>query len=195
MANIDDIIAGAKLPERTLPLCLRGDLQAEFEDAERQLRQAELAEGDALAAGGAAREIAERIEAVRREMAEHTTVFRLRGLGAEPYSDLLAEHRPTEAQQRDGHELNLDTFPAALVAACAVDPAMTVEQAKRLSQVITHRQWEDLFNTALACNRQAVDVPFSLSASAIRAATAPKSPRPEHGASPGAGSSDGSLAG
>lgn len=195
MANIEDILAAAKLPERTVPLCLRGDLQAEFEDLERQLKAAELDEEDSLAGGVKARDLAERIETVRQEMAEHTQVFRLRGLGARRYSDLLAKHQPTEAQAREGLDVNPETFPAALVAACAADPEMSLEQAERLSEVITHRQWEDLVNTALACNRQAVDVPFSLSASAIRAASAPRSAPPERGASPDDGSSDGSLAG
>lgn len=194
MADIEEILAGARMPERTIPLCLRGDLQAEFEDLERQLRKAELDADDSLAAGSEARAIAELIEAVRQQMAEHTQVFRVRGIDSEAYSDLLAKHKPTDEQRREGYDLNMVTFPAELVAACAVDPAMTLEQAQRLSRAISHRQWEDLFNAALACNRQAVEVPFSLAASAIRAASAPSSTRPERGASPGADSSAGSLA-
>jgi hypothetical protein len=192
--DIEDILAGVKLPQRTIPLCLRGDLQAEFEDLERQLRQAEATDDDSLAGGGTARELAELIEAVRQQMAEHTTVFRFESLTARGYSDLLTQHQPTEAQKREGATLNGETFPTALIAACAIDPKMTPAQAKRLSEAVTHLQWEDLFNCALACNRQAVDVPFSLSASAIRASSEPRPSQPAPGESPGDDSSAGSLA-
>lgn len=195
MADIEDILASAKLPERTVQICLRGDLQAEFEDLERQLTAAQASDEDTLGGGAKAREVADLIEVVREQMTEHTTVFRFMGLSARAYSDLLAQHKPTEQQKRDGADLNWETFPLALIAACAVDPKMSPEQAERLNDAVTNRQWDDLFNAALACNRQAVDVPFSLSASAIRAASAPNSPQPERGGSAAAGSSAGSLAG
>lgn len=195
MADIEDILAGAELPQKTIELCLKGNLQAEFEDLERQLAAAEDDEGDTLAGGARVRDLAEQIEAVRQKMAAHTTVFRFGGLGEHAYSDLLAEHPPTAEQKEDGASLNGETFPTALIAACALDPKMTPEQADRLRRKITHVQWEDLFNTALACNRQRVNVPFSLSASAIRARYEPKSSPPERGASLAEDSSAGSLAG
>lgn len=197
MADIEDIISSAKLPTRTVPLCLRGDLQAEFEDLDRQLQAANAngEDDETLAGRPEVRELAERVEAVRQQMAEHTAVFRFRGLSARDYSDLTAEHKPTEEQQAKGLDLDWETFPVGLIAACAIDPKMTVEQAERLNRTVSDRQWEDLYQAALACNRQRVDVPFSLSASAITAASAPRSSQPERGASPAESSSAGSLAG
>jgi hypothetical protein len=55
----------------------------------------------------------------------------LRSIGAKAWSDLLLMHPPTEAQEKLGHEYNLDRFPPALIAACSLDP-MTVEDAARI---------------------------------------------------------------
>jgi hypothetical protein len=196
MIDIDEVIASAKLPEKTLPLNLRGDLQAEWEDLERQLRVAqENADDDTLAGDPKARKIANRMVAISKEMAEHTVVFRFRALPKTAYSDLLTKHKADENTEHQVDGLDWDTYPTALIAACSVDPKMSVAQADRLSERVTDRQWDDLFATALSCNRDKVDVPFSFSASAIRAATAPRSKQPERGESPAPGSSDESLAG
>jgi hypothetical protein len=136
------------------------------------------------------------MEELARTMREHEVVFRFQGLSSKAYSDLLVQHKAPDDQQDDAVDgLNWDTYPTALIAACAVDPKMTLEKAEELCDTVTHRQWDDLFATALACNRNQVSVPFSLSASAIRAATAQNSKQPERTASPGRGSSGESLAG
>jgi hypothetical protein len=67
------------LPERTVEICLRGDLVAEHQQAERELERAEKQAGNSLAGNGAA-EIAERIQALEAEMQENVYEFRLRGL-------------------------------------------------------------------------------------------------------------------
>lgn len=197
MLNIDEVIASAKLPEKTIPMVLRGDLQAEWEDLERQLRAEEDSDDNVSLAGNPkARELSERMEKLAETMREHEVVFRFRGLSSKAYSDLLTQHRAPEDKRDEAVDgMDWDTFPAALIAACAVDPAMTLQQAERLNEAVSHRQWDDLFATAMACNRAQVSVPFSLSASAIRAATAPSSKQPEPGASPARSSSDESLAG
>lgn len=195
--DIDEVIAGAKLPERTIPLCLRGDLQAEWEDLQRKLTvEQENTADESLAGNPKVRELADRMEAIGQEMAAHEVVFRFKGLGAKTYSDLIAANMAPEDKREESHEgLDWSTYPTALIAACAIDPVMTVEQAEKLSEAVTNRQWDDMFQTALACNRSQVSIPFSLSASAIRAATAPSSKQPAPGGSHDPGSSDESLAG
>lgn len=200
MLDIDEVIASAKLPERTLPLNLRGDLQAEWEGLERQLRAEQEKEtsddDDTLAGNPKARDLADRMEALAAQMRDHQVVFRFRALSKPAYSDLLAKYKAVEGETKNEVDgLDWDVYPTALIAACAADPKMTVVQAERLSERLTDRQWDELFTTALACNRSEVSVPFSLSASAIRAATAPRSKQPEPGESPAAASSDESLAG
>lgn len=195
--DIDEVIAGAKLPERTLPLCLRGDLQAEWEDLERKLTaEQDSTDDESLAGNPKVRELADRMAAIGQEMADHEVVFRVRGLNAKAYSDLISKHRlPEDRREESPDGLDWTTYPAGLIAACAIDPVMTVEQAGKLSEAISDRQWDDLFQVAMAVNRSQVNIPFSLSASAIRASTEPSSKQPARGGSPEADSSDESLAG
>lgn len=193
--NIDDIIAGAKLPETTVTICLRGDLQAEFEDLERQLAAAREADtADSLTAGGQARKVAQQIEALRKQMREHEVTVRFRARSQREYSDLLADHPPRKDRKDldDEFDVNWDTFPTALIAACAIEPKITEAQAERLRDAITHQQWDELFAGAYSVNRSKISVPKSVAASAILAATEPKSRPRGRGASRGGGSSAGS---
>lgn len=192
--DFDDVIARAKLPERTLSLCLRGDLQAEWEDLERQLAAAqENTRDEALSGNPDIRDLADRMVAVSEEMAGCEVVFRFRGLGAKTYSDLLVKNKAADDDPDAVEGLDWTIYPTALIAACAIDPVMTIAQVGELSERVSARQWDDLFSAALATNRSQVSIPFSLSASAIRASTEPNSKRRELGVSPAAGSLDESL--
>lgn len=194
MAKIGDIIASAKLPERSETLCVRGDLLDEWQDLEQQLAKTQVAEhgSDSLARGGEARKIAERMQALREEMREHEHTFHFRALPATEYSDLQAKHGPTQKQREQGYDLNWDTWPKALVAACAIDPEMTEEEAGQLASAVSDGQWDQLLRCVMTVNRSKVDVPNSDGVSAILQRTAPKSKRPGRGGSRGGASSVGS---
>lgn len=195
MADFAEILSAVKLPEKTLPLCLRGDLVAEWESLERQLQAAQTANADSLAGRGDAHQLAERMQAIRDEMRAHEHVFRFRGKSAQEYSDLQAKHPATPQQREQGLDLNWDTWPTALIAACCVDPAMSEDQAAELRNAVSDAQWDAMYVAALAVNRQVVDVPNSDSVSAILAATAPKQKRRGRGGSAGGASSAGNRNG
>lgn len=162
MASIDDILGQIKLPERIYNLCVRADLRGEWEQAEQTLAAAEVEARDSLAGMSAAgKAIAKRLRELEAQMAEHTVPIALRALTHRALSDLLAAHPPRE----DEASFNVDTFGVGLLAACAVNPAMTEEQAGQLIDRLTHGQWDDLFNTMWALNRSSVDVPKSRRAS------------------------------
>jgi len=72
---------------------------------------------------------------------------------------------------------------------------MTVKQAEKLSESVTHKQWDDLYSSAASVNRSQVNIPKSFAASAILASSVPKSKPPRRGVSAENGSSDESLAG
>lgn len=169
-ANIKDMLKAAKLPEKQVPICLRGDLQAEFEDAERRLTDAENNTGDSLAGNGA-RAVAEQIEALRQQMQEHTVPFRLRALPRPAWKDLLAAHPPRKGDdgavdERDKYVgVNLDTFFEALVRSAVVEPQMDDEDwAMLFGEALTDRQFDLLSDAAWGLNRREVDVPFSRAA-------------------------------
>jgi hypothetical protein len=198
MVNFDDILKTAKLPEDSVEICLRGDLQRRHEDLERELEEASEADkqGSSLADGGKARKVAEEIQRVEREMREHTHPFAFRALPGRQYREMVQEHKPREGDNFDAlFGANMNTWPAALISACCIDPVMTLEQVEELLDVLTDGQRERLFLCAAQLNRDLVDVPKSVAASAILASSAPRSRQPERGESPRAGSAGGSLAG
>lgn len=80
---------------------------------------------------------------------------------------LQAAHPPTDEQRRNGSVFNKNTFPAALVAACSVDPEISYDDAQ---EIFTSDAWSAgelnaLFDTVSNLCMQGLDIPFSGSAS------------------------------
>lgn len=173
--DISEALAGAKLPEKVVSICLRGDLQADFEQAERELEESRRAEVDSLAAGSQTRQVAERIEALRKEMADHSVDFRLRAVGRRRWTALLAEHTPRPDSDTDkAVGVNEETFYDALIRECTAEPTLTDEQwTLLLDNQLTSAQFDQLAMAAWRLNRRDVDVPFSPAASAILRNSAP----------------------
>jgi len=173
--KIGAIVANAKMAERTATVCTRGDLNAEIEDLQRRLLEADRDfVKQSLSDVSPARDLAAAIEALREQMQADEHVFKFRALSPVAWSDLLAEHPP-----RDGHEevWNLETFPAACVAACCVaidgEPeTLDVAEVESLFGVLNSKQRDDLFDAAYRVNVKSTDVPFSALASKILHSTA-----------------------
>ncbi|MDF5758621.1 hypothetical protein [Spongiactinospora sp. TRM90649] len=166
--DIEEILAAYRPPERTLPLCLRSDLQAVWEQLERDFYAAEADPGDDVLPSGVsahAAKIAAEMEQVRADMQASMTVFALRAVPRPRWHELVEQHRADTA------EVDEDAFGAATVAACCVSPQMTVEQAGRLQATLTDGQWEELTTAVVRLNRTATAVPYS-AAVAARAALA-----------------------
>lgn len=175
-----DLLKQAKLPERSIPICLRGDLTADHEAAERDLEAAQRRPVDSLAGNGVG-PLVERIEALEAEMAEDTYPFRLRALPKPTFRALVAAHPPrrdpeTGDVNADDAPLNLnrETFFDALIRACVVDPDLTDDEwTELLGERLTDRQVGDLEDAAWFLNRDKVDVPFSRAASLHRRSSDP----------------------
>jgi hypothetical protein len=167
-----DRIAAAKLPERTVDICLRGDLQAEWEDLERQLREAYAREQQdkRLNSGGESRRLAQQIEALQEQMRADTVVFRMRALSRKAWSKLLKQHPPRKGDADDEQaDFNTETFPVAAIRACTYEPndLDDADWEHLLDDAITEWQYVQLQNAAFALNSRRVDVPNSFAASRI----------------------------
>lgn len=184
MKNFKTMLAGAKLPERTVEICLRGDLVAEHEEAERELEAAEKKATDSLAGNGVG-ELVERIEALEAEMAEATQTFVLRAL---PHRRSARDDRPTHNELKKAHPprregdkviepdddygYNVDAFNEALVRLCVVEPELDDGDWDELLAVLSEGQFSRLAVACLLLNRGDIDVPFSHAASRAKRATA-----------------------
>jgi hypothetical protein len=173
LKNFKAMLAEAKLPESTVPICLRGDLAADHEAFERELEQAEKAGAESLAGSGAG-ELADRILALEDEMREHTYDFRLRALPRTEWRALCQSHPPRRGDDNEIMEpdkyvgIDTEAFYPAMIRACLVDPELTDEEFEQLLDALTDRQFEDLSDAAWGLNRREVDIPFSRAASRMK---------------------------
>jgi hypothetical protein len=194
MGAYTDRLKGAKLPERSVPICLRGDLVADHEAAERDLELAQKKPNDSKEGSGVGALI-ERIEALQAEMSEHTDNFRLRALPRLKFRALFVAHPPRTDEDGEAHRedailgVNRDTFFPALIRLSAFEPKLDDDDWRELfgddeqtrarlkaegkedeirEGLLTARQFGNLEDAAWFLNRGEVDVPFSRAASLAR---------------------------
>jgi hypothetical protein len=167
--DIEQIIAEATPAEVKIPLCVRGDLN---------LRHQELAAQLATVKDGQQKKLANQIGELEAAMraAEHT--FHLRRLPPDEWDALRKPYVRPGTGFLDPDRMS--EFAAPAIAASAVSPAMTEEQARRLLGKLNSGQRDVLFDGALRVNIGVVDIPFSEEASKIRGrpSSSPNSKRP-----------------
>lgn len=164
--SIADIIAAAKPRESTVTLCLAGDVAGRIEDLERELAAVSDWQSTSMADADPRLALAGQIGELQDQMRGSEVVFRFRALGDKAYSDMVAAHPPRSAKEL----FNPETLFPQLIAACCFEPLMGVEEYGQLAEVLNAGQRRELENAAWAVNDESTAVPFSLPASAIRAA-------------------------
>lgn len=176
LKNFKEMLGAARLPERTVEICLRGDLVADHQAAERELEKAEKQTGTSLAGNGSA-EIAERIRALEAEMQDSVVEFRLRAVPAPKFRAFKAEHpiriedgEPNKQDAVFGFDTDKGFEP--LTRMCLVDPELDDETWQQLMDTLTEQQFEELAAAAWYLNRGEVDIPFSSAASRLMQASA-----------------------
>lgn len=177
LKNFKTMLAEAKLPEKTIQVCLRGDLAGEFEQLKQLLSDAQNDRADALDAGADVAELAGQLEALRQEMLTHTYPFKVRALPQREFRALRTEHPPRmvdaagDVKVHDddsGFGVNMVTFFDTLVRRCVVDPVLDdAEWDDLLGEKLTSSQYDALALAAWFVNVRDVDIPFSYAASKI----------------------------
>jgi len=185
--SVKDRLKAAKLPERSLQVCLRGDLQAEFDDLERQLREAReapAATGKRIGSKPEALAIVERQAAIREQMADEMLDLLIRALPRADYVDESGEKQDgwvtlvRKNPPRPGNEgdeamgVNLEGLMEVAVPRCVAEPALDEDDWERLNSVLTSGDWDRVMNTVWSVNRSGVDVPKSRLASLVMAESA-----------------------
>lgn len=166
-SSIEDILKRAKPREKTVQVCIRGDLAGEAERLQDELsRVSEDWEPSDLTDVHPGRAVSEELKAVHAQVRESEEPFTLRYIGDRAYSDLMAAH-PSDSDQE---AFNSQTFPRALIAASCVQPEMSEEQVIALFEVINEGEIKKLFDAAWDVHNSSDLIPFSLAASALLAA-------------------------
>ncbi len=164
--SIEDILKKAKAREKTVHICLAGDLAGEAERLSDELaRVSEDWQPADMTEVHPGRKIAADLKAVQEQVKAAQEPFTFRYIGDRAYSDLLAAH-PSE---KDEELFDEATFKPALIAASCVQPKMTGEQVKELFEVVNEGEIGKLFTAAWEVHHASDIVPFSLAASALLA--------------------------
>jgi hypothetical protein len=174
MSSIDDILTQVKPATASVRVCLDGDLLGDLDLINEDLAQYDGWESDSLSDVDPRAKLKARKAELEALIRAKSATFRFHNIGDKPWSDLHAAHPPTEGKE-DSEDFDPATFPTALIAAAAVDPVMTLEQAGALMDKFTLTQRNMLFGTAYRANIRGVDVPFLQEPSAAPQPTAKKS--------------------
>lgn len=196
--DIKALVRSSKRAERTVPICLRGDLVAQFEELDRQLAvelaKAEAPSGDRrLTARVPGQQTAEAMAKLREQMSESTVAFRLRALAPARWATLRAEHPPRKGEDgkavtSDIIGVNSDTFFEPLIRESIYYPVIddetweilmgrgvpTEEDPDAGQRGFSDGQLDSLGGAAWLLNRGEVDIPFSRVASRILRSFEPK---------------------
>jgi hypothetical protein len=149
--SIDDVIADATPVERVVPVCVAGKLVGEYEQLKAELERVQGAITGRLG-GSASREIIARLRELEGQMKAKTYDFRFRALPAKGWSDLMSAHPDKAGKLR----FNADTFPAAAILACCVEPALDdPAKAEALLASLSAAQQNELFDGAWEVNSSA----------------------------------------
>lgn len=176
MASVDDLISRAKPREVTVPICLAGDLNARHEELTRKLQAGrdETWIPDSLSSPNPQLEVAEQVTTLEREMAEQVHVFRFRALPPAKFNALKRSHPARDDAVPPERLFNLDTFPAALIAATCVDPEFpSVDKVGELFDRLGQGSFDAAFSGAWEANTGESSVPKSALASVTIRSSAP----------------------
>lgn len=158
--TLDLIMNSARRVRRVARVCLRADLEADYLDAANELGDLVDSEGNliaegSLADGARAAELRDRIKTLREQMAAETYAVEFEAMNDDDYEAFNAVHRDSKGAVKDPVKWRNE-----LIAACAVNPRLSVGDVEKMRAQLSAPQMQELANEALsACASGGVDVP------------------------------------
>lgn len=191
--DIESIIGDAEPAETVVTICIKGNLRSEHDRLETQLGNVSEVVGS-LAGNSEKQRIAAAMAELVEQMHAWERPFTLRALTPRRAWRNLYAKRPVKTADLSAEQYADLYHPwvCEIVAASAVDPAMTPEQVGRLADKLSDGDWQRLANAAWSINEDSRDIPFSAAASALIRSSGGKSKQPEISENPAHGSLAGS---
>lgn len=172
--TVDEVLTTGKRVRTHADICLRADLQAEYEDVLVELAGLVDAQGNVMPGPDGsladsqvtrAHELAARAQDIKAEMGRAMRRVEFEGMPDAEWRPWHAQHYPAKtvkAAQDRGEDPDISDFNNLLIATVAVSPTLTVEEVKKLRSQLGSPQMTELANAAwTACTRGGVDVPKS----------------------------------
>lgn len=165
--SLDEVLTSAKRHRTAAHICLRADLQAEYDEILAELASMVDSEGNLLPRekdaslndgdlAGLAQEKSDRLVEIRREMNAAMRRVEFEGMAEDKWRPWYDKHYPK------GKDPDLTDFNNLLIAEVAVNPTLTVAEIVQLRSVLGAPQITQLANKAwIACTRGGVDIPKS----------------------------------
>jgi hypothetical protein len=166
--SIEDVLGKIKVPVRAVQVCLDADLQAEHDELTARLEVLRRESRAKMGDSSEAREIAERVTELEHRMRESEVTFKFRGLTKAGLAKLYERFPPPEGKAL---AWDVETGAYALLAACAVEPTMTEDQAQRLLDSVSQGHADRLVGAAWLASTGSTQVPFSARASELTGGT------------------------
>lgn len=169
--TIEEIRRRKKPNEKSVEILLEPILKSKIEEKEKEVdRLARLEQrGKKDLSQRAAADIQAELDALLDEARSESVTFIFRDIGRKRLDKLVLAHPPTDEQKQlwkdEGNPgtlgYNLETFPAALIAATCVDPEMSEEDAIAICEEWGGGDIEALFFTAMAACKERTSIPLS----------------------------------
>lgn len=167
--DINEIIDNARAREEVVALCLAGDLNAQWEVADAELRRLDQEKREKLSDGDERLTLAQQVADLEQRMRDHEVVFRFRALPYRQFQKLQDTCRKPDAT------LDVEKMVPALLLACMVEPKPgDAAQLERLLDVLSQAQVDALWSAAWGANTDRADIPKSVRASALIASSEAK---------------------
>jgi hypothetical protein len=157
-----DRLLGRAIPPTTVTI--RADFSPESEAVFAEVEAASQALQYARADGADLTTARERLEAASAALGPYVEVMQAAVLPPHEYDALVDDHPPTDEQRKLGAAFNLDTFPAALLAACLqqdgqpVMPAQDWQAWAKTPGAVASGELNALFNVCVNVNDRSPSV-------------------------------------
>lgn len=183
--DLDDFLAAATPRTVTVKVCAAGELAARHQTLVAEWQKAlSDTKGRSLGGDPLALDLAQQIVDLEDEMEGFTKAFTFRALSRNAWLDLVGEHPPTKAEREQGETVHPRTFAVAAIAACSVDPKITLEQARVMADTVSPGEWQKCWFAIVDLNTSPTSVPKMIAATAILQASEGSSTTSDPGASP-----------
>jgi hypothetical protein len=149
-----DLISRAQLPTAEAELCLDPSLIMQWRDL---LSRWERASGDAESMGKRSEkaELGDQLSALDEQIKACTVTVKVRALSAAAWGILRAQH-PGETPGT----IDVGKFCGPALAACAIDPTFSIDEANALMDRISDGQRDLLLGPVFLVNERQLSVPF-----------------------------------
>lgn len=167
-ATLDDFLGAYRAPRKSTRVTMRADLLAEhaqLKDDYQAAMRGDMAENRLPVAPA----IRDRLAQLEDEIGESEFTFTFEALPRGEYVALVGEHPPRPEDTKGGLPFNADTFSPALIAACAVEPTMSIEDADRMLGKLSPGQFDKVWTAVVAVNLGDDAAPKSVLRSALEA--------------------------